>query len=129
MKRTLPLILIVAVVLLAGCRSAPIRNVVEAPITTSSGKAPTMDQVRTAIVGAGSTLGWVMKDDGPEKLTGTLNLRSHSAVVDIPYSTTSYSIIYHSSMNLNEQDGNIHKNYNGWVQNLEQGINARLSGY
>ena len=67
-----------------------------------------------------------MKDEGSDKLVGTLVLRTHTAVVEIPYSATSYSIKYRSSIDLNESGGNIHKNYNGWIQNLNKGINTQL---
>jgi hypothetical protein len=68
-----------------------------------------------------------MADEGPNMIVGTLNLRTHTAVVEIPYSTSTYSIKYRSSVNLNEKDGMIHKNYNGWIQNLTRGINTQLS--
>ena len=60
-------------------------------------------------------------------LVGTILLRNHTAVVEIPYSANDYSVKYRSSANLNEANGNIHKNYNGWIQNLTRGINAQLS--
>jgi hypothetical protein len=28
---------------------------------------------------------------------------------------------------LNEANGSIHKNYNGWIQNLQRDINAKVS--
>jgi hypothetical protein len=110
-----------------GCQTVPIHNVDQAAVAASSGKTLTKDQVRGAIVRAGATLGWQMKDDGPNALVGTIQLRNHSAVVSIPYSPTSYSIKYRSSDNLNEGGGNIHKNYNGWIQNLHRGIAAQLA--
>ena len=85
------------------------------------------EEVRAAILRAGATLGWQMKDEGPNMLVGTLMLRTHTAVVEIPYSSSNYSIIYRSSTNLNESGGKIHKNYNGWIQNLTRGINAQLT--
>jgi uncharacterized NAD(P)/FAD-binding protein YdhS len=48
-------------------------------------------------------------------------------VVEIPYSTNTYSIKYRSSVDLMENNGKIHKNYNGWIQNLTRGINAQLT--
>jgi hypothetical protein len=101
-------------------------NVDNAAVPAQSGKPMSQDQVRAAIVRAGSALGWQMKDEGPNKLVGTLMLRTHQAVVDIPYSATNYSIKYRSSVNLDEGGGNIHKNYNGWIQNLNRGINTQL---
>lgn len=111
----------------AGCKTAPILNVDNQALPIPAGKTLTLEQVRSAIIRGGGALGWQMKDEGPSKLVGTLVLRSHTAVVDIPYSTTSYSIKYRSSINLNESGGQIHSNYNGWVQNLQKGINSQLS--
>ena len=112
---------------LVGCAAAPIMNVTEAPVATASGKPLSNEQVRSAIVRAGAALGWQMKEEGPGMLLGTLQLRNHTAVVAIPYSPTSYSVQYRSSVNLDEKGGTIHKNYNGWIQNLTRGINAQLS--
>lgn len=115
------------VVALVGCNSAPIQNVSQAPAISASGKPLSRDQVRGAIVRAGAALGWQMKDEGPNMLVGSIALRNHSAVIEIPYSANNYSVKYRSSANLDEKDGNIHKNYNGWIQNLQRGINAQLS--
>ena len=112
---------------IAACTTVPIMNVDNAPVQAVSGKPMTQEQVRAAIIRAGSALGWQMKDDGPNKMVGTLVLRQHTAVVDIPYSPTGYSIKYKSSVNLDESGGNIHKNYNGWIQNLNRGINTQLA--
>ena len=119
-------VLVMAVVV-AGCTSAPIMNVDNAAVSGASGKPLTQDQVRGAIIRAGTALGWQMKDEGPNKLIGTLMLRTHTAVVEIPYSATDFSIKYRSSVNLDESGGKIHKNYNGWIQNLNRGINAQIS--
>ena len=118
---------VAAVALLAACSSAPIMNVDKAAVTTASGKALNREQVRTAIVGAGAALGWTFKDENQNLVIGTLNLRNHSAVIEISYSPSDYSVKYRSSTNLDEKGGSIHKNYNGWIQNLQRGINARLS--
>ena len=82
----------------AGCyRWAPIQDVKEAVVPAPAGKPLTAEQV----------------------------LREHTAEVEIPYSVTSFSVLYRSSINLNAGGGEIHKNYNGWVQNLAKGINAQ----
>ena len=111
---------------MAGCTTVPIMNVADAVVASPTGKAVSSEQVRAAIVRAGVALGWQMKDEGPNLLVGTLQLRTHTAVVEIPYSTSNYSIKYRSSINLEESGGKIHKNYTGWVQNLTKGINAQL---
>ena len=112
---------------MAACSTAPIKNVSDAVVPSAAGQSVNNAQVRAAIVRAGVALGWQMKDEGPNLLVGTLQLRSHTAVVEIPYSTTQYSIKYRSSVGLDEKGGAIHKNYNGWIQNLTNGINAQVS--
>ncbi len=112
---------------LAACTVAPIYNVTDAPVATPSGKTLQASQVRQAIITAGAALGWRIVDAGPGHLEGSLNLRTHTAVVDIPYSATKYSIQFKSGENLNVANGQIHKNYNGWVQNLDRGIRASLA--
>ena len=118
---------VLASLVLIGCVSVPIMNVDNAAVPATSGKPLTKEQVRAAIIRAGGGLGWQMKDETPDMLVGTLTLRTHTAVVEIPYSATSFSIKYRSSVNLDQNGGNIHKNYNGWIQNLHKGINTQLS--
>ena len=81
---------------------------------------------RCAIIAAGAGLGWQMTDKSPGVLEGRLALRTHVAVVDIPYSEKAYSIRYRSSVNLNEANGTIHSNYNGWIQNLQRAVNSSV---
>ena len=59
-------------------------------------------------------------------MEGTLNLRSHTAIVDITYDTRTYSIKYKDSTNLGYDGRNIHSNYNGWIENLDKGIQTQL---
>ena len=118
---------LVLAVAVAGCRTAPLQNIEGQALPIPAGKAVTLEQVRGAIIRGGGALGWQMRDEGPNKLVATLTLRDHTAVVDIPYSTTTYGIKYRSSTNLNESGGQIHSNYNGWVQNLQRSINTQAS--
>ncbi len=85
---------------LCACATVPVYDVPNAPVVGPSGKALQASQVRQAIVTAGIALGWRMTDAGPGRLEGMLNLRTHGAVVDIPYSAT---------------------------QNLERGIRSEIS--
>ena len=111
---------------LVGCRSNPVYNVEGTPISTSTSGYSLRD-VRDAIQQAGVSLGWQMQDIKPGLIVGTLYLRDHMAQVEIPYSRSSYSILYKDSQNLNYDGANIHSNYNGWVQRLNGAINAQLS--
>ena len=113
------------VISLGACTTKPILNVNDAPVLTT--KSLDAVQVRGAIVSAGVALGWQVVDVNPGVLRGTLKLRDHTAIVEIPYTTGKYSIIFKSGDNLGEKDGQIHKNYNGWVQNLDNRIKAELT--
>jgi hypothetical protein len=59
-------------------------------------------------------------------INAKLSLRTHVAVVDVRYSATSYSIVYRDSTNLDYRGDQIHKNYNGWIQNLDRDIRNEL---
>lgn len=115
----------IAVALLGGCRSAAIYNVQASPVVAN--KKVTMDDMQKAIVRAGAGLGWQMKAVKPGEILGTLHLRTHVAVVDIRYNTKEYSITYKDSTNLDYDGTNIHKNYNGWIQNLDNGIRVQIT--
>jgi hypothetical protein len=124
-------IVALGIVLAAGTARAacskcePIRNVDNARVVATAGKSLSADQVRESIVRAGAALGWHITDAGPGMLSGTLVLRTHTAVIDIPYSTTSFSLVYKSSVNLDAADGQIHRNYNKWIQYLAKGVDTQ----
>ena len=107
------------------CATKPILNIENVPIATA--KVLKQAQVRQAIITAAVSLGWQVADLRSGVLKGTLRLREHTAVVEIPYTNTQYSIVFKSGENLKSNDGSIHKNYNGWVQNLDRRIQTELS--
>jgi hypothetical protein len=119
---------VLVLLFLAGCRLAPIQNYRNVPIHRYDGKTLTLEEVRQAIYMGGAEYGWSMQTPAPGHVLGTLNLRGHTAVVDITYTSSEYSITYHSSENLmaDQQPGEIHRNYNNWVKNLKQAIDAAL---
>lgn len=111
----------------AGCATQqPIFNVQNAPIVLAPGKSASLGDVSKAIQRAGANLGWQFTQEGPGRMTGRIALRTHTAVVDVEHDTKSYTIKYRDSANLNAADGMIHKNYNGWIQNLDKAIRAQL---
>ena len=129
MNRKLISTLAIAVVTLAlaGCpHQAPVYNVNNATVVANVDNVSS-EQVRKAIIRAGGGLGWIITDVKPGELEGTLHLRSHTAKVSIPYSTKSYSIIYKDSVDLDYNEGTIHSNYNGWIENLHRAIQVQLS--
>ncbi len=121
------IILSAVVILLVACAPIPVHNVNNAPINVSSSNYDLSD-VTKAIQRAGLGLGWQMKEETPGHIVGRLYLRTHMAVVDITYTLDDFSINYKDSNNLKYNAGNntIHKNYNSWIQNLTNAINAQL---
>jgi len=120
------LIVAAAIALAAGCTSRPVMNVAAEPVVVAPGKTATSDDVRDAIMRAGAGLGWTMRPAAPGTINGTLSLRGHSAVIDVEYNPKSYNIAYRSSTNLDASNGQIHKNYNGWIENLNNAIRREL---
>jgi hypothetical protein len=132
MKRIPSTVLLVCVMFVAlmGCRGGgQIYQVKDAPIQTATGKQPSMEDVQNAIITAGAGLGWQMAVAKPGEIIGTLNLRSHQAVVSIPYTTKNYSILYKDSSNLkyDAEKQTIHENYLAWIQRLDGAIRTRLT--
>jgi len=119
-------IFLIAGLALGACRAAPVYNVSSA--TMASPPNATMEQVAAAITRAGISKGWQMTNKGPGEIEGRLNLRSHLAVVSITFDTKQFSIFYKDSADLKYNGTTIHKNYNGWVQNLEKAILVQTSG-
>jgi hypothetical protein len=116
-----------ATLFVAGCpHQAVVHNVENASFVVGT-PSYSEDDVKKAIVRAGAALGWSMQETEPGQIVGTLYLRSHMAQVDIPYSKSSYSILYKDSSNLNYDGTKIHSNYNGWIQNLDRGIKNQLN--
>ncbi|MDP1947883.1 MAG: hypothetical protein Q8L77_10330 [Nitrospirota bacterium] len=131
----LTLLLIPTLLVTASCVTDPILNIKDAPVKTLSNKELPLDQITRAIVLAGMGLKWQMDLVTPGHIVGTLNIRSHQAVVDVTYNPSAYSIQYKRSKGLlygepSQMDGpetrEIHKNYNGWIENLDNAIRTQL---
>lgn len=121
-----PVFLILLLTALAGCRTSALYNpppVMFPPAST--------DRVEQAIIEGMLARKWIPLKEQPGVIRGTLNVRRHSAVVRIVYTSNSYEITYVDSGNLlyrGSADGSarIHGRYNTWVINLMREINARL---
>ena len=120
-------LLLMAMVLAAGCkRTVPVQNITDNPVPMSE-KASSLSKVKKAITVACAEQGWVIQGDKKNVIRAKLILRSHEAVVDIPYTAKKFSIIYVSSSDLAYENGNIHVRYNSWVKNLAKAIELELS--
>ena len=117
-------LLLFSTLIITGCGSSRIYNVPKHNVSHKKSS----ETVYRAIKSAGQSLGWNIQKVKPGVAQGKLNLRSHVAVVSINYTNSSYSIRYVRSQNLkyNSKRQTIHKNYNGWIQNLEKAIDNRL---
>ena len=127
---TTMLVICLALAMGTGCRGgAEIYNVKDAPVNTASGVTPSLEDVQKAILTAGTGLNWSMVVVKPGHIVGTLNVRSHTAVVDIMYNSKTYSIMYKDSTNLkyNAEKKTIHENYRSWIQNLDNNIRGRMT--
>ena len=123
------LCLILACLTLAmiGCRprTAPVYNVSSA--VPATGKV-TAQSVSKAIIRAGAITGWQIVPSGKNELTGTLHVRTHTAVVTIPYTDKDYQIVYKNSVDLDYDGNTIHENYNSWVRRLDDNIRREMVG-
>ncbi len=110
---------------LSGCqKTVQVYNVKNNPIIERAADK----SVATVIMEAGSSLGWEMVQSEEGSIKGRIALRTHSAVIEITYSDTEYSITLIDAQNLeyDKESNTIHRNYNGWIKNLENAINVRM---
>lgn len=114
--------------LFSGCsRKTEVFNVNNNALTAT--EKATIQDVGNAIIRAGVGLGWSMKKVKDGEIQGTIALRSHTATISITYDMKEYSIKYVDSTNLdyNPTNNTIHKNYNGWIQNLNKAIQSQIT--
>lgn len=115
-----PAVIAAAAFGLSGC-AVPIYNVPSAPFLHPGTLADRAVQIQRA----GAGLGWQMDPIRPGVMRATLYLRTHVAVTEITYDAQRFAIRYVDSSNLGYDGTNIHKNYNGWIQNLERAISQQ----
>lgn len=121
-RRSLAALGLVAAATLGACaRTVPMVNQTGAEFLGRASLPQRGDQIRAAA----ASLGWATESRGPGLVRATLNLRGHQAVVDIPYDQQRFRIHYVSSSNLEYDGVNIHRNYNSWIQNLQNAIVSR----
>ena len=111
--------------------AVPIVNYDDIAVATNSGKAPSADQVKQAIIAAASNKSWSIARQPDGKLLATLIVRNkHTIVVEIAYAADTYSLRYKDSINMkfDQRDGQpvIHPYYNRWVQELKDAIRIEL---
>jgi hypothetical protein len=113
--------------LLAGCKMAPIYEVVAAPIPVSSGAAPlSMAEIEKAMIRGGMRAGWQMLPEAPGRMSGRYYSGPHIATVGVEYDAKAYSIKMRETSVRNDGTS-VHRAYNTWVQSLDRSIRAELA--
>lgn len=118
-------VLLTATLVLSACTSKAVYNPKE---SFSTEMGITDSQMQRAIVTALHDRQWNIQSVTPGKVQAAITVRSrHHAEVDIPFTPTSFQIIYRSSWGLDYKDGKIHGNYNRWVNRLRDNILKELN--
>jgi len=136
MKSTAGILMVCAAMLGApaaqAARTAPLVNLENIPVETIDGKPLTLAQVRKAILSGAAARKWTPSEKGPKLYLSVSGLHAkYTAIVEVTYTTTHYSIKYVDSTELSYalgKDGKpiIHQNYNNWVAGLKAAINLAL---
>lgn len=111
--------------------AAPIENIVDQVVPAKlDGSERSVDEVRDAIIAGCRRKGWspVVKDDATIKCSILVRAK-HYAEVDIPFSTSSYSILYADSrvLDYDAETQRIHRNFNKWIILLSQAIQMQFA--
>jgi hypothetical protein len=124
LKRTV--LVFLATLTLVACTSAPLKPA--APISVPVGVSQA--QVKTSIINALEGRGWTLDNLADGDILSTLHLREHTATIRITYDAAAVNLTYLRSTNLNYREKgdqrSIHRNYNGWIDYLEQDIRRNL---
>ena len=118
------IVIILFTLVLSGCRTAPIYNARDIPI--SPRPSATDEEIEKAIWLAGRRLEWRINKVRPREMQGLFRKQAHTATVLIPYDKTQFSIIYVDSENLDYDGSKIHENYNVWIQRLVDQIQNEI---
>lgn len=125
MKKFVHVLLIGCVLLIAACRDAPIYSVESAALNAPP--TATLTDIQRAIIRAGAQRGWQMTPVEPGHIVATYSRREFTAVIDIRFTTQTYSITYKDSTNLDYDGTNIHPSYNSWIQYLQRDIQNQVA--
>lgn len=124
LKRTV--LVFLAALALVACTSAPLKPA--APIAVPAGVSQA--QVKAGIISALEGRGWTLDSIADGDILSTLHLREHTATIHTTYDAAAVHLTYVRSTNLNYRESgsrrSIHRNYNGWIDYLEQDIRRNL---
>jgi len=121
--------------------SVTLENITNAP----HGAAPdaSLEDIQRWIEASAARQSWSVVRSDPGRAILRLDIRSHTAIVDVTYDEIDFSIAYRDSINLNYSEKGktrfvnkrrieipgprIHRNYNRWVRDLASAIRRDVS--
>ncbi len=125
-KATFALLLVTLVpVLLSGCRSNELKNIIDYPIMGSGNQSE--KDVRRIILKACKNLGWRTKQGRGREIIASYQRGNRMLIVRIKYSAKSYSIFHMDSSNIkNTKKGRAQ--YHSLVKKLSSHIRSLSTG-
>lgn len=131
MKRVIFAILLIASIAFVRAEAARVENLVDLAVPSrTDGTDFSLEEVRALIMSGCTERGWKAEYESESVISCSILVRSrHWVKVEIPFSETSYSILYldSSEMDYNPRNQSIHRKYNGWVNNLRIMIDRQLT--
>ena len=117
-------LVVLALLTTAGCTSKPVLNTQhDLPANPQVNE----EKMKQTIIAALNKRQWVVQRLSPQLVQAEITVRGqYHAEIDIRYTRSSYAITYRDSRDLGYKDGKIHRNYNRWVNNLDNDIMAGL---
>lgn len=110
-----------AFLFIMGCASASVYNV-----KTKTFEDVSSLSMKNAVLNAGEELGWMMKEDGSNRIIGLMRIKDYQAKIAVDYTTDSYSIqlLEAKNMKYDAQKQMIKRGYNTWILQLESKIDG-----
>ena len=130
MKKSIFATLVILVMSADAAAAARIQNLEGVAIPARSDGSPfSLSEVQALIVQGCTEREWIPIVVGDAVVTCEILVRGkHFVKVEIPFTTTDYSIFYLDSDNMdyNPSKQSIHRKYNGWVANLSHVIDRQF---
>jgi len=128
----LSLVLVLILAIAPGVSGADVRisNLKDLTVPTKyDGTQFSLEEVQAAIIEGCAARGWSAALESEGVISASIVVRAkHLAQITIPFSSSSFSLLYVASENLDyDPDRNtIHRNYNKWVLKLSRTIGQKL---
>lgn len=106
-------------------RTAPLGNFDNLPVTNARGEPASTAQIKAAVVSGAAARSWTLSDLRNDRAIATVQVRGkHTVTTELVWGNGQVSVKYKNSLNMHYTGGEIHPNYNAWVQNLVDSIRA-----